>query len=202
MYNSAKMLQDLQHWDKYRAQWERIPVQASGHHQHQWHTWLLSDTEENWAVFFPLPVHLLQKGWTVEEQPNLFPCTRRESGSENGSVCLVQTHGHQKWNNMDESSLVIPRESLKGKTHSVYPSHVYRNIRKPAEGSLSTYDKKASLPILLQPNHGHMERIQTQHTLRKSWTSFRLAANGTRFHSFLNSRYGQNNLSGKYTWGV
>lgn len=42
-----------------RAWWSRIPFWASGHHwnadlQHQWHTWLLLDTEENWTVFFPI----------------------------------------------------------------------------------------------------------------------------------------------------
>lgn len=75
--------------------------------------------------------------------------------------------------NLDEFSLMKTRERRMGKTflrmtNTAYPSHVYRNTRKPAEASqvLSSYDK-AFLPIFLPPNHGHMEGIQTQHTLCK-----------------------------------
>lgn len=66
----------------------------------------------------------------------------------------------------------IRTERMAGKiplrrANTVYPRHVYRNMRKPAEASHLSSCDKAFLPVFLQPNHGHVEGIQTQHTLRK-----------------------------------
>lgn len=55
------------------------------------------------------------------------------------------------------------------RTNTVHPSHVGRRLRKPLDFLLVTNPSflPSFLYFFIQPNHGHMEGIQTQHTLRK-----------------------------------